>query len=320
MRVRSRLLLSTSILAIAFAATPLTIDFDLGEIGPSVASAAKCCFSGDTPVLMADGTVRPIARIRAGDRVMNRSGRANLVIGLEAVPLAGRRLYAINELTPFFTGEHPFLAPGGWKAADPTAAAREVRLLRITPMQTGDLLVAARHGMAESQGATALAPRLILGVERIVTLRSVRPDTDLTVFNLLLDGDHSYVANGFIVHNKGGEDDDGGSGESGSGGENSGESGSGSENSGESGSSGSGGSGESGSGGEAGESGSGGEAGESGSGGEDSGEGGSDGEGSGEGGSRGSDRGDAFSGTADRAGPDLTPEQERALILRRWKK
>jgi hypothetical protein len=101
-----------------------------------------------------------------------------------------------------------------------------------------------------TQGNLALHqdPVLVFDNLLIESIESAAVAEDTTVYNLLLDGDHTYVADDYLVHNKGGDDSGGsGSGSSGSGSSGSGSSGSGSSGSGSSGS-GSSGSGSSGSG------------------------------------------------------------------------
>ena len=129
---------------------------------------------------------------------------------------------------------------------------------------------------------------------RALDARAADPVTPL--FNLLLDGDHAYFADAYLVHNKGG--DGGGSGGGGGSG-----SGDGSGSGGSSGSSGSAGSGE---GAEAGDDGA--EAGEVGEAGE-----------AGEAGSSGpSSAWPAAFGGLDRVGPDLSQDQEADAISKGW--
>lgn len=305
------LMATTSIVALSLTVAPVVLDPDLG--GASVAYA-KSCFVAGTRVLMADGSLRPIEALRPGDLVRGGRGGVNRVVEVERPKLAGRRLYAFNGGVPFVTAEHPFLTLAGWKAIDPAATAWENAALKVAVLRPGDLLTCARQAVLPAvAGNLARECEIELWLEPLRELTAVEADPETVVYNLLLDGDHSYVANGFVVHNKDGDDgsgggDDGGGddggGESGGGGEGGGDDDrggdddSGDDGGGEGGESGDDDSGESG---ESGESGSSGESGESG----DSGESG--------------ERGDGFfpgdPGEADR---DLTPSEEEALIERGW--
>ena len=332
-RIRRRqLIASTALAAVLLTGGGLTaVDLGIPGLDGGAAYAESCCFTPETLVLMADGTERPIGRILPGDVVVGGDGRLNRVIGVERVPLGSRRLYAINDGAPFFTPEHPFLTAGGWRSVSPSASFFEVPSLEIRELALGDLLVTAAPGPA-IVGATALALDVQRGLVRLVRLWSAPGDENMVVFNLMLDGDHTFVANGLVVHNKGGEgggDADGGDSDGGeSGGSDGGDSdggesgesdssgpGDGSESDsdgGESGESDDG--GDSDDGGESGESDDGGESGES----EDGGESGESGD-SDDGGESGDNGSGGFEGSAEPAGRDLTPEEERDVISRGWK-
>jgi len=219
-----RLLASTSILGLAIAATPLTLSIDWQDSGVSLqTAAAKSCFTPETHVLMADGSETRICDIKVGDRVMSGEGRINAVVAVETPRLSGRKLYAFNGGDFFVTAEHPFLTPAGWKAIDPVATAEENPALTVASLAAGDLLTVAIPSGAGTQGNLAVALALATRLMPLERIDSIEADPRMVVYNLLLDGDHSYVANGFVVHNKGGDDSGGGE----SGGSGGGESGSG---------------------------------------------------------------------------------------------
>ncbi|WP_323945226.1 Hint domain-containing protein [Aeromonas hydrophila] len=205
-----RRLLVGSAIALALFATPFSYDFSHHQWQLNQAYA-KSCFVAGTPILMADGEERPIETLRIGERVRDQYGRSNQILAIERVLLGERRLYGLNRLAPFFTAEHPFLTTRGWAAIAPAMTRTENPTLAVLPLFTGmHLLGWSEHVCA---GNLALAPHPIeLLVESLCWL-DAPPTTAL--FNLILDGSHSYVANGLIVHNK---DGDGSGGSSGNGG------------------------------------------------------------------------------------------------------
>ncbi|MGL6503448.1 Hint domain-containing protein [Aeromonas caviae] len=209
-----RLLLSSAI-ALALFATPLSYDFDHHQWQANQAHA-KSCFIAGTRILMADGCERPIETLRVGDRVRDRHGQSNRIQAIERVALGARRLYGLNHLPPFFTAEHPFLTTRGWAAIAPAMTRTENPALAVLPLFTGMHLLGWSEG--GSAGNLALAPHPVDLLVASLSWVDAPPATAL--FNLILDGSHSYVANGLIVHNKGG--DGGGNSGSGSGGSNSG--------------------------------------------------------------------------------------------------
>ncbi|MGR3716536.1 MAG: hypothetical protein ACU0B1_07315, partial [Thermohalobaculum sp.] len=89
-------------------------------------------------------------------------------------------------------------------ALDRVATRLETPGLDVAELAAGDVLITAGAVSGETAGALALAPAVSFGhlVLHLVTLAEGDPADP--VYNLILDGDHSYVANGFVVHNKGG--------------------------------------------------------------------------------------------------------------------
>ena len=216
-----RLLLGSAI-ALALFATPLSYDFDHHQWQANQAHA-KSCFIAGTRILMADGCERPIETLRVGDRVRDRHGQSNRIQAIERVALGARRLYGLNHLPPFFTAEHPFLTTRGWAAIAPAMTRTENPALAVLPLFTGMHLLGWSEGGCA--GNLALAPHPVELLVASLSWVDAPPATAL--FNLILDGSHSYVANGLIVHNKGGDDSgsDGGGGDSGGGNQGSGSSG-----------------------------------------------------------------------------------------------
>lgn len=211
-----RRLLVGSAIALALFATPYSYDFSHHQWQVNQAYA-KSCFVAGTRILMADGEERPIETLQAGERVRDQYGRSNRILAVERVLLGERRLYGLNQLAPFFTAEHPFLTTRGWAAIAPAMTRTENPTLAVLPLFTGMHLL----GWSEtgSAGNLALAPQPALLLVESLCWIDAPPTTAL--FNLILDGSHSYIANELIVHNKDGDGNSGGSGSGGGGGNNS---------------------------------------------------------------------------------------------------
>jgi Hom_end-associated Hint len=206
---RLLLLCGTSLLTLQLVAAPIELS---GPAGGFVAKAARAqeasCFVAGTLVLMADGSERPIETLRPGDAVLGRRGRVNRVVGSERTPLGRRRLYAFNGRRPFVTAEHPFLTSEGWKALDPEATRRENDRLHVAALQVGDRICRGIVRRVGGEGGPAESGRELLFLQSATVLEAlaaVEGDPRMLLFNLLLDGDHSYVADGWIVHNKEGD-------------------------------------------------------------------------------------------------------------------
>lgn len=162
------------------------------------------CFTGDTLVLMADGTERRIDEISLGDLVLGPEGRVGRVINIEQPPLGDRLLYNVNGERPFVTSEHPFMTTDQWKSVDPQRTAAENPHVLTQPLRIGDRLMKV---VAVAQPvAVGSVPSLEAIVESVrlsdITGHPAHPNTIL--YNLVLDEGHTYFANGYLVHNKGG--------------------------------------------------------------------------------------------------------------------
>lgn len=214
-KASQRRLLIGSAIALALFANPFSYDFAHNEWQMNQAYA-KSCFIAGTRITMADGSTRPIETLRVGERVLDQHGGSNRILAIERVILGKRRLYGINDLPPFFTAEHPLLTTRGWAAISPAMTRTENPQLAVLPLFTG-MQIMCRPAPAIVTGNLALQPQPELLLVESLCWIEASPTTAL--FNLLLDGSHSYIANELIVHNK---DGDGGSGGSSSGGSNSG--------------------------------------------------------------------------------------------------
>ena len=160
------------------------------------------CFTGETRIAMADGTSRPIELVVVGDHVLGQNG-TNRVEVIERPPLGSRTLYALNDGPFFVTAEHPFLTEDGWKAIDPAATAAENPHLVVGRLAVGDRLRAlARVPVLAGGGSAMEAVIPELTVVALVQIRETRADPATPLYNLRLDGDHTYVANELLVHNK----------------------------------------------------------------------------------------------------------------------
>jgi hypothetical protein len=170
------------------------------------------CFVGETEILMADGTVRRIADVRVGDWVVGSGGDLNRVVEIETPLLGDRKLHAFGDAPAFVTAEHPFMTREGWKSIDPEATLEETGTFRVGTLTAADEVVVLASVVAEARPMRAAggagAPGPIIDVEiatafrqlGTITAHEAAPTTP--VFNLRLDGNNTYFANGHLVHNK----------------------------------------------------------------------------------------------------------------------
>tara|TARA_R110000751_G_scaffold137379_2_gene240804 strand:+ start:2953 stop:4416 length:1464 start_codon:yes stop_codon:yes gene_type:complete len=157
------------------------------------------CFTPNTPVEMGDGASRPIFDIKIGDIVRGKDGY-NTVVDTPRFLMHDNTLYGINGENPWFTGMHPFYTEEGWACADPQL------FLEAWPDDYYDL---AHQNSCMEMLTLKVGSRVFLvdewvDVDNMPELFNVR--SDFTTYNLRVTGDHTFFANGYLVHNKGGAD------------------------------------------------------------------------------------------------------------------
>jgi len=178
---------------------------EFGDSGTHAAASSTggggggSCFIAGTLVTMADGSHKVIEKVLIGEQVRGLDGIVNTVMEYNRPPLAisalgeVRKLYSVNEEKAFFTDEHPFYTTTGWKSLNPKATQAELNpytvvypeLVETTVMKVGDKLV-TENGMVE-----------------IKSIEEYDADFYTQLYNFILDGDHTYRANGYVVHNGG---------------------------------------------------------------------------------------------------------------------
>jgi hypothetical protein len=149
------------------------------------------CFIAGTKVTMADGTVKNIEDIKVRDIVKGHKGN-NEVIKLDPTLLGERKLYSFNDNEHyFFTSEHPFMTEEGWKS--------------IKPEKTKE-----RDGIElynQLEGELKIGDKLVTekGLIQIKEIKSKEiNDPKMPLYNFNVSNDNSYIADGYVVHNKGG--------------------------------------------------------------------------------------------------------------------
>ena len=129
---------------------------------------------------MEDGSQKNIEQVKVGDRVRSATGGINTVMKLHVIPHRGLK-YAFNDHHYFVSSSHPFLTEFGWKSMNPGLTLRESPGLLVSQLSEGDVVLTR------------------LGSIRIHTILAERNAS--TVYNFTTDGDHTYLANGYKVHN-----------------------------------------------------------------------------------------------------------------------
>ena len=138
-------------------------------VGGGILAAVGVCFTGETMVWMEDGSKRPIRDVQPGDRVWNHDGSAiNTVLFVEEKYREGVVVYSPNgTYEPFATDNHPLIINGAFHSPDP-----EYHWQLYPWLGPAHALPNARTAVLDGQ----------------------------IVYNLWLDGDHTYRVNDWATH------------------------------------------------------------------------------------------------------------------------
>ena len=155
--------------------------------GPRPVGGGPTCFISDTLITMADGTEKLISSIEIGEKVKSEIGEST-VLDIQ-IHKGNFEAYSFNGKKSFVTAEHPFKTTEGWKAINPITTLEKHKIESKT-LNLGDILYK---------------------IDKNETIETIEKEeiTYETVYNLVLDNEHVYYANGYLVHN----DKVGGSGE-----------------------------------------------------------------------------------------------------------
>lgn len=140
------------------------------------------CFVADTTVALADGETKNIQDIKIGD-VLKGETTNNTVLGLHRPNLNGK-VYSFNGGRYFVTEEHPFKTIDGWKSINPKKTAIENIGITVTDLNVGDTLI-TDHGLV-----------------KLYSIDGKNEPNNTPLYNFKLNGDHTYYADGYLVHNK----------------------------------------------------------------------------------------------------------------------
>ena len=159
------------------------------------------CFTADTLITMADGSTKHISAVRRGDIVKSSecdkcgNVHGNEVTNIEIVPIGSRMLYGINGSEPFVSEEHPIMTTEGWGSIN-------VNTFREQEPDTYDAVMEENGGhLVDINVGTTIVTET--GEMKIESWVPQEREPELQLYNLGLSGNHTYYANGMLVHNKG---------------------------------------------------------------------------------------------------------------------
>lgn len=147
-----------------------------------------CCFIRGTQITMADGSLKNIEDVLIGEYLLGQEGMHNKVVEFLRPTLGETKssLMAFNGGNPFMTSDHPVYIRGqGWKSYDPDMTVTKYNMV-VGMYAVGDVI--------ETQDG--------VGFEIKSIEEHLSEDQNQIIYNFRLDGNHTYIADGLIVHNK----------------------------------------------------------------------------------------------------------------------
>ncbi|MCI5050654.1 MAG: Hint domain-containing protein [Rickettsiales bacterium] len=139
------------------------------------------CLIEGTKITLSDGNTKPIEELKVGDEVKGNHGAVK-VKAMSRFTQQAEYMYSINDGEHFFTEEHPVLTKGGWKSVAPdVTSTKDSDTKIIGKLEVGDKLLTK------------------FGELTINKIEKKKIDTGTPAYNLSVEGDGSFIANGIIM-------------------------------------------------------------------------------------------------------------------------
>lgn len=158
------------------------------------------CMAGDTPILMADGTHKPLGELRNGDQIYGtrREGHYRRLVITEVLDhwsstKVAYRVTLADGTELVASGDHRFLTERGWKHVTGAEQGRE----RRPYLTRNDKLMGFGHAANPAKDLVGLALKSTaeLKITAIESLHEAMPMYDITT------GTGDFIANGIVSHN-----------------------------------------------------------------------------------------------------------------------
>jgi hypothetical protein len=148
-------------------------------------ASAPSCFDPMALVTIHNGSKKHIKDVMVGDLLMNQQGSSNEVLGIVTPKLKNSLMYSFNKHWAFVSESHPILTTTGWAAFNPNSWAVEEEFVgKLSKIEIGTEII--------TQDGTELVNEI---------QGHILPEY-YTIYNLILGGDHTYIVENCVVHNK----------------------------------------------------------------------------------------------------------------------
>ena len=161
-----------------------------------------CCFDPNAKVLMANCTWKAIKDVVEGDKVIGDNGVVNTVLKNKTIGVGTRKMLRLKDATFYTTDDHLFLTKKGWKTWQPDV------VLKDADTQNWQLLIGDNRLNSIDKEDLLKTVKLIDGkvIEEFVPYEPIEAevhdfDPTYIVHDLTLDGNMTYIVEGYVVHN-----------------------------------------------------------------------------------------------------------------------
>ena len=162
-----------------------------------------CCFDPNAKVLMADCTWKAIKDVVEGDKVIGDNGVVNTVQKNKTIGVGGRKMLKLKGSTFYTTDDHLFLTKKGWKTWRPDIVLRDSE-----HTTNGFFLIGDNRVNSIDKDDFLKTVKIVDGkvVEEFTPYEPIEAEAhdfapDYLVHDLTLDGNMTYIVDGYVVHN-----------------------------------------------------------------------------------------------------------------------
>ena len=162
-----------------------------------------CCFDPNAKVLMADCTWKAIKDVIEGDKVIGDNGTINTVSKNKTIGVGDRKMLKLRGSTFYTTDDHLFLTKKGWKTWRP-----DIVLKDASHTTNGLFLIGDNRTNSIDKDDFLKTVKVVDGkvIEEFVPYEPIEADSfdfdpDYVVHDLTLDGNMTYIVDGYVVHN-----------------------------------------------------------------------------------------------------------------------
>ncbi|NCY26636.1 MAG: hypothetical protein EBX37_17925 [Alphaproteobacteria bacterium] len=181
-----------------------------GSASASVTSDNPPCFLAGSPVALTDGTDVPIEMVKVGDKVVGAFGEVNEVLALHRPRLGQSKMFSINN-EHHSSDHHPHVsADKKFYTYDPSGLNETYNHSHFVITSNNHIEKWKLHGLKQGRVEkleVGVVLKTIEGQRTVENIEcySLRPETQL--YNLVVDGSHTYHVNGYAVTGWPREDD-----------------------------------------------------------------------------------------------------------------